>query len=349
MSLAAPNVEDFHASSSSARGAVAQFPAPVRPFHDMVGQSAAMREIFRLAQRVAKSPSTVIITGETGTGKGMVARAIHDASPRTKKPFVAINCGAIPENLLESELFGHTQGAFTGATSAKTGKVEMADGGTLFLDEIGDMSPDLQVKLLKVLEEKEFERVGGTKKIKVDVRVVAATHRDLEQEVAAGRFREDLFYRLWVIPIHLAPLRERKSDIPALIAHFLEICNQSCGGAITGVSPEAMDALCQHEWPGNIRELKNLVERAVVLKGEGEITCGDLPSRIAPVRTAPQAPVFDLSGDGMSFEEAVTGFEKALIAESLRKAGGVKNKAAKLLQIKRTTLVEKIKRYEIAC
>ncbi|MFP4475858.1 MAG: sigma-54 interaction domain-containing protein [Desulfatibacillaceae bacterium] len=317
-------------------------------FHGIMGQSPRMQAVYRMVGRIARTDSTVIVYGQTGTGKGMVARALHDHSPRAGGPFVSINCGAIPENLLESELFGHTAGAFTGATSAKTGKFELADGGTLFLDEIGDMSHDLQVKLLKVLEEKEIERVGGTKRIRVDVRIVAATHRDLEREVEAGRFREDLYYRLYVIPIQLCPLKERRMDIPLLFHHFLGEINQRCACEIGGITERAMDALVGHEWPGNVRELRNVVERMVVLKGEGKITFEDLPAGITGGNAIPIMPSVEITDDGISFQEAVTEYEKALIAESLKKANGVKNRAAQLLHLKRTTLVEKIKRYELA-
>ncbi len=237
-------------------------------FKDIIGQSDKMQEVFDLVKSVADSDSTIIINGETGTGKGLIARAIHENSYRKNKPFVQINCGAIPENLLESELFGHVRGAFTGATSPKAGKFELADGGTIFLDEIGDMSADLQVKILRALEEKEFEQVGGSKTIKVDVRIIAATHRDLEREVQEGNFREDLFYRLYVIPITLAPLRKRKSDIPFLLSHFMEQFNKKNNKKMEGVSEEAMEIIMRYPWWGNVRELKKKVWIVVLVRSE---------------------------------------------------------------------------------
>ncbi len=316
-------------------------------FDGIIGQSEKMEEVFRLVENVADCDSTIIINGETGTGKGLIAKAIHRYSHRKRKPFVQINCGAIPENLLESELFGHVRGAFTGATSPKPGKFEVANGGTIFLDEIGDMSPDLQVKLLRVLEEKEFEQVGGCKTIKVDVRVIAATHRDLEEEVQKGNFREDLFYRLYVIPIALPPLRARKSDIPILISHFLESFNKKNKRHVENVSEEAMDIIMRHSWNGNVRELKNMVEGLVVLKGEGEIYPRDLPKKLTNRNTTVSLPQFDISQEGISLSSAVSDFEKSLIIQSLEQTKWVKKQAAKLLQVNRTTLVEKIKRHQL--
>jgi transcriptional regulator with GAF, ATPase, and Fis domain len=317
-------------------------------YQGVIGKSVVMKRVFRLIDRVADSDSTILINGETGTGKGVVAKTIHQTSYRSNKPFVSINCGAIPENLLESELFGHVKGAFTGATSAKTGKFEVADGGTIFLDEIGDMSPDLQVKVLKVLEEREFEPVGGCKSIKVDVRIIAATHRDLEEEVQKGDFREDLFYRLYVIPIQLPALRDRSADLPLLTHYFIEKLNQEKGTQIKGVTQQVMDLLMQHAWPGNVRELANLVERMVVLKGEGQIEDSDLPAkfRAATPQMTPMQPA-EISAEGICLSTAVNEFEKNLIYQSLEKTDWVKNKAAKLLHVKRTTLVEKIKRYDL--
>jgi transcriptional regulator with GAF, ATPase, and Fis domain len=316
----------------------------------LIGRSAKMQQVLRLVDKIAASEATVIIQGETGTGKGLVARAIHTCSPRCDKPFIAVNCGAIPENLLESELFGHVRGAFTGATATKPGKFELAAGGTIFLDEIGDMSPDLQVKVLRVLEEKEFEPVGGCRTLKADVRIIAATHRDLEQEVAQGRFRQDLFYRLYVIPLSLAPLRERSTDVPLLVEHFLGCCNQCrTPEAALGMAPEALALLAGYSWPGNVRELKNLIERLVVLSEQGTIRVRDLPRRLreGAAGRAVEPPVVEITEEGICLNTAVSEFEKSLIAQSLEKANWVKNKAAKLLHLKRTTLVEKIKRYEL--
>ena len=316
-------------------------------FRDIVGESASMKEIFDVIERVADSDTSIIINGETGTGKGMIAKAIHQRSYRRKGPFIQINCGAISEGLLESELFGHVKGAFTGALADKPGKFEQARGGTVFLDEIGDMSPDLQVKVLRVLEENEFERVGGLQTIKTDARIIAATHRDLEEEVQKGNFREDLFYRLYVIPIALAPLKERKSDIPLLIAHFLGNLSRAKSRQSIEMTPETLAYLLEHSWPGNVRELRNLIERLVVLNESGTILPEDLPKNIRGVNRPALPPQFEIYADGVDFNTAVTEYEKELILQALEKTNWVKNRAAELLQIKRTTLVEKIKRYGI--
>ncbi len=313
----------------------------------IIGRSERMQAVFDLVEKVADSDSTILITGETGTGKGLVAKAIHQNSNRKNKPFISINCGAIPENLLESELFGHVRGAFTGATVSKSGKFELAHGGTIFLDEIGDMSPDLQVKVLKVLEEGEFEQVGGAKTIKVDVRVIAATHRDLPEEVKNGHFREDLFYRLYVIPIGLPALRDRRSDIPYLTSYFLQMYNYRNNRHIEGMSNEALEVMMHYGWPGNVRELRNVVERLVVLIGSGMITLNDLPKELKTANGYQATQSIEVTDDGICLNSAVTEFEKDLILQSLEKTKWVKNKAAKLLQLNRTTLVEKIKRHRI--
>jgi len=319
-------------------------------FKGIIGNSAAIEKAFATVTKVAPSESTVLVNGETGTGKGLFARAIHRLSRRSERPFVSLNGGAIPENLLESELFGHVRGAFTGASHNKTGKFELAHEGTIFLDEIGDMSADLQVKILRVLEEGEFEPVGSNRTVQVDLRVIAATHRNLEERVAAGAFREDLFYRLFVIPLHLPPLRERRSDVPLLAAHFLEAVNRRNHLAVTGYSDEALVRLSAHDWPGNVRELKNLVERLAVLRQQGRIVCEDLPAKLRDLPTAGEpglALSIDIGEEGISLSTAVTEFEKALILQSLEKSNWVKNRAAKLLQLNRTTLVEKIKRHQL--
>ena len=316
-------------------------------FHDIIGQSNKMREVFDLVEKVADCDSTILLNGETGTGKGLVAKAIHQKSRRINKPYISINCGAIPENLLESELFGHVRGAFTGATCSKQGKFELADGGTILLDEIGDMSSDLQVKVLKVLEEGEFEQVGGSKTLKVDVRIIAATHRDLCEEVQKGNFREDLYYRLYVIPLLLPSLKERKSDIPYLVSYFTNQSNQKNDRQVDGVAEDAMAMLMSHSWPGNVRELKNMIERMVVLKGEGKITVADLPVELKKAHPCEPASTIEISDEGICLNSAVTEFEKALILQSLEKTKWVKNKAAKLLHLNRTTLVEKIKRHQL--
>ena len=316
-------------------------------FKDIIGQSKKMREVFDLVEKVADCNSTILLNGETGTGKGLVAKAIHLKSKRKKKPYISINCGAIPENLLESELFGHVRGAFTGATSSKQGKFELADGGTILLDEIGDMSPDLQVKVLKVLEEGEFEQVGGAKTIKVDVRIIAATHRDLCEEVQKGNFREDLYYRLYVIPLMLPSLKERKSDIPYLVSYFIEQSNQKNDRQLDEVAEDAMAMMMSYAWPGNVRELKNMVERMVVLNGSAKITVADLPVELKKAHKYEPTSTIEISDEGICLNSAVTEFEKALILQSLEKTKWVKNKAAKLLQLNRTTLVEKIKRHQL--
>jgi sigma-54 dependent transcriptional regulator, flagellar regulatory protein len=316
-------------------------------FQDLIGQSEEMRKVFELVEKVSDCDTTILVNGETGTGKGLVAKAIHQKSKRRDKPFISINCGAIPENLLESELFGHVRGAFTGATTSKMGKFELADGGTVFLDEIGDMSPDLQVKVLKVLEEGEFEQVGGSKTIHVDVRILAATHRDLSEEVQKGNFREDLYYRLFVIPIVLPPLRERRSDIPYLAFYFLEQSNRKNNRQVKELTEDAMAMMMNYGWPGNVRELKNIMERMVVLKGNGRISSRDLPSELKHTKKIDSPELIEISEEGICLNSAVTEFEKALILQSLEKTKWVKNKAAKLLRLNRTTLVEKIKRHDL--
>lgn len=317
------------------------------PCNAIIGRSDKMQAVFDLVEKVADSDSTILITGETGTGKGLVAKAIHQNSNRKNKPFISINCGAIPENLLESELFGHVRGAFTGATVSKSGKFELAHGGTIFLDEIGDMSQDLQVKVLKVLEEGEFEQVGGAKTIKVDVRVIAATHRDLPEEVKNGNFREDLFYRLYVIPIGLPALRDRRSDIPYLASYFIQMYNYRNNKKLDGFSKEVLEVMVHYPWPGNVRELRNVVERLVVLIGSGKISVNDLPKELKAANGYQATQSLEVTDDGICLNSAVTEFEKDLILQSLEKTKWVKNKAAKLLQLNRTTLVEKIKRHRI--
>jgi transcriptional regulator with PAS, ATPase and Fis domain len=316
-------------------------------YSDIIGRSDSMKKVLEIVERVADSDTTIMINGETGTGKGLIAKAIHRRSYRRDGPFVQINCGAISEGLLESELFGHVKGSFTGATADKPGKFELAKGGTIFLDEIGDMSQDLQVKVLRVLEENEFERVGGVQTIRSNVRIIAATHRDLEEEVQKGNFREDLFYRLYVIPIGLTPLKHRKSDIPRLITYFLDTISRAKYKDPVQLSPAAMDLLMAHSWPGNVRELRNLIERMVVLTDTGVIYPEDLPERFRGIQRSHTQPEVELDVGGFDFNKAVTAYEKALILKALEKTRWVKNKAAELLQIKRTTLVEKIKRYNL--
>jgi DNA-binding NtrC family response regulator len=309
-----------------------------------LGQSEAIQRVFSLIDRIAETASTVLILGESGTGKELVARTIHFNGPRAEKPLVPVNCGAIPETLLESELFGHERGAFTGANSTRIGRFELAQGGTIFLDEIGEMSHSLQVKLLRVLQQRSFERVGGMKTVHVDVRVIAATNRDLDEAVKDGRFREDLYYRLNVIPIVVPALRERTDDIPLLVSHFLSEFNERMHTNVQGVSDEAMRVLCAYSWPGNVRELENLIERLVILKRDGTITPDDLPDKM--LRRDPYTPLPSVvfPSEGVDFNRLVEAFEDDLIRRALKAAGGVKNRAAQLLRLNRTTLVEKMKK-----
>jgi len=316
-------------------------------FKNLIGDSDVMQQIFQFIEKIAATNSTIMICGESGTGKELVARAIHYNSDRRDKPMVPVNCGAIPEDLLESELFGYEKGAFTGALKTRIGRFELADGGTIFLDEIGDMSPALQVKILRVLQEHEFERVGGVKSIKVDIRVVAATHRDLEKSVKQGAFREDLYYRLNVIPFTLPPLRGRISDIPLLTNYFVKKFNKDKKQNIKGVSPEVLKCFERYHWPGNVRELENLIERMVILKGEGVIEQEDLPEKLLGTELPDVIPSIDIPDGGMSFNTAVSKFERDLILRALKKTNWIKNRAAKLLQLKRTTLVEKMKKIQL--
>lgn len=313
-------------------------------FDNIVGQSDEITEVLEVIEKVAESESTVLIMGESGTGKELIAKAIHFNSSRMNKPFVPINCGAIPAELLESELFGHIKGSFTGAIANRMGRFEMADGGTLFLDEIGDMNPNLQVKLLRVLQERCFEPVGSAKTIATNVRVVAATNVELEQAVADGRFREDLFYRLNVIPVKVPALRERKSDIPLLIHHFMESFNRSRQRSLRGIAPDALQLLTHYPWPGNIRELENLIERLTILKGDGVVEISDLPDRYRKASIQADSADMDIPDNGLDFNSAVDAYENALILKALEKTGWNRNQAASLLRLNRTTLVEKIKK-----
>jgi len=297
----------------------------------LIGHSAAMQRIFELVAQVADTRTTVLISGESGTGKELVARAIHDQSERAGSAFVAVNCGAIPENLLESELFGHVKGAFTGAVQSKEGLFESASGGTLFLDEVGELPVALQVKLLRAIQDKTIRRVGGTQDTRIDVRIISATNRDLADEVAAGRFREDLYYRLNVIQVHLPPLRERHDDIPLLVSHFVEKYADELGKTIEAVSDDAMERLLRHPFPGNVRELENVVERAVALSRGEEITAESLPPNV--LREPERSTAARIPADGVNLEELVNDYERALLSEALRTSGGVKKRAAQLLGI----------------
>ncbi len=377
--------------------------ASVKNKNHLLGQSPGIKRIRDLIEKVADSDSTLLLQGESGTGKEVVAKAIHYQSTRSNKPFIPINCGAIPETLLESELFGHEKGAFTGAAITRQGRFELAHGGTIFFDEISEMPYPLQVKLLRAIQEREFERIGGSKSIQVDVRIIAATNVDLEQAVLEKKFRKDLFYRLNVIPVLLPSLRERKEDIPHFISHFIDQFNRKKQKALTGISQEAADILVDYPWPGNVRELENVIERMVILAQGETLTKDDLPPKILETRrtnannvvipsneltlfqesfnpmkaalpagigvfsppTATEAttpnvitpsvgrppvatpfpyPGVEISDEGVYFTQLVEAFEDRLIQEALRKANGVKNRAAQLLHLNRTTLVEKLKR-----
>ncbi|MBC7372268.1 MAG: sigma-54-dependent Fis family transcriptional regulator [Bdellovibrionaceae bacterium] len=314
-------------------------------FDQIIGTSDEIQGVLRLVERVADSDSNILVHGETGTGKELVARAIHYNSPRATGPFIPINCGAIPAELLESELFGHIKGAFTGAIANRVGRFELADGGTIFLDEIGDMDPTLQVKLLRALQEKCFEPVGSAKTIQVNVRVIAATNVNLEEAVELGNFREDLYYRLNVIPITIPPLRERKTDIPLLLKHFMESFGKNKGRALQGITDDALECLVYYPWPGNIRELENLMERMTILKGHGNLEVVDLPLKYkAGKGVTKEVGVMEIPESGLDFNTAVDTYENALILRALEKTGWNRNQAAMLLKLNRTTLVEKIKK-----
>jgi DNA-binding NtrC family response regulator len=332
----------------------------------MVGQSPAMREVYRLTRQVAATSATVLLTGETGTGKELIARAIHELSPRATGPYIRVNCGALSESLLESELFGHVKGAFTSAVENRTGRFEAAHTGTIFLDEINSVSYKLQVKLLRVLQEHEFERVGDTRTIKVDCRIVAATNRDLLDEIEAGRFREDLYYRLNVIPINLPPLRDRQEDIAELVRFFAKNYATCAGQSVPAISPDVLEELKQYPWPGNVRELQNYVERAIVLATDHTLNLELFPPHVrglAPVRVA-RAKVRDLeslctelvslglsdvkTNDGELYDRVVKMVEKELIQQVLRLSQGTQTKAASRLGINRNTLHKKIEDYGLA-
>jgi transcriptional regulator with PAS, ATPase and Fis domain len=313
-------------------------------FPFLIGQHPLIQKIHALIKKVTATDATVLVSGESGTGKELVARAIHTLSPRVDRPFIPVNCGAIPGELLESEMFGHERGAFTGAIGARAGMFQLANGGTIFLDEVGEMSPRLQVKLLRVLQDREIRPVGGDRSIKVDVRILAATNKDLQQEVERGTFREDLFYRLQVIPIVIPPLRERRSDIPLLVAHFLEKHNRKRPDHPAQISDEAMVHLWEYDWPGNVRELENLIERLVILSEDGAIRVESLPTNIRSFISEKRIPKPTLSESGLDLNSAVEEFENRLIEEALRRTKGNKQAAARLLGLKRTTLVAKLRR-----
>ncbi|MCP3137710.1 sigma-54-dependent transcriptional regulator [Pyxidicoccus xibeiensis] len=311
----------------------------VRRFHDIIGESPQLQGIYDVVRRAAGTRATVLILGESGTGKELIAQALHQESPRKDKAFIRVHCAALSESLLESELFGHEKGSFTGAVARKEGRFELADGGTLFLDEIGEISPAVQVKLLRVLQSREFERVGGTQTLKVDARIVAATHRDLVAEVKAGRFREDLYYRLNVVSVTLPPLRERKSDIPALVNHFVEKYGEAYGKQVRGLAPGTLQALLSHDWPGNIRELENAIERAVVLVQGQELTADDLP----PVLRGPRPN--DASTHALIPGATLAAIEREAILRTLEMVRGSTSRAAEVLGISVRKIQYRLKEY----
>ncbi len=314
-------------------------------FENIVSKNAKMKEIFEVIKKVAPYKSTILIMGESGTGKELVARALHYNSDRAKNPFVAVNCGAIPENLLESELFGHVKGAFTDAIRTKRGLFEEADGGTLFLDEIGELPPQLQVKLLRVLQEGEIRRVGESRPIKVDVRIISATVKDLTREVNEGRFRDDLFYRLNVLPIHIPPLRERREDIPLLIDHFIKKFTQSTNKKVVGIDSKALEVLMNYRWSGNVRELENTIERAVVLADGENIMLENLPPEIREFKE--EVLTLPVDEEEYSIKKASRILETNLIKKALKKTKGNHTRAARLLEISHRALLYKIKEYGI--
>jgi DNA-binding NtrC family response regulator len=310
-------------------------------FDEIVGQHPEMQKLYRLVTHVARTPTTVLITGESGTGKELIARAIHRQSPRRDKPFVAVNPAAIAETLVESELFGHEKGSFTGAYQRKLGKFELAHAGTLFLDEIATLKPELQVKLLRVLQEREIERVGAGRAIKIDVRIIAATNVDLTAAVSSGAFRDDLYYRLNVVHLTVPPLRERREDIPLLVSHFVRRYNHEFGKRLEGLAPEALQALCAYDWPGNVRELQNVVERSVVLVESGIIGLDDLPLELSVVASGPD------SGDAVPLNEASDRFERQMVLRMLDRVEGNVSEAARALGIHRNSLKAKLARWKI--
>lgn len=327
-----------------------QFPSRMPPkcMKGVIGRSEGLLDVFRVIDRVADTNCTVLITGESGTGKELVARAVHDSSHRVSSPFVAVNCGAIPEALLESELFGHAKGAFTGAHMSKQGRIAQAQGGTLFLDEIGELPLALQVKLLRVLQTREYSPVGDTRVLRADVRIVAATNVDLEQAARAGTFREDLYYRLNVIHVSVPPLRDRMGDVPVLSEHFLELARQRTSRLnIHSISDAAMQLLEQYSWPGNVRELENTIERAVLLARGDQILPRDLPARVCGLPSEQRPNASRLPDAGIDLRNAVESFENSLIRQALERTKWNKNQAARLLGLNRTTLVEMLKRKRI--
>jgi DNA-binding NtrC family response regulator len=345
---------DLHRKTATA--AAPEGVRPGRGRYQLVGQSAAIQQVYQIIEKVADTPSTVLITGESGTGKELIAKALHQNSARAAGPFIKINCAAIPKTLMESELFGYEKGAFTGAVGSKPGRFELADKGTLFLDEIGEIPVEMQVKLLRVLQESEFERVGGIKTLKVDVRLITATNRDLARECAAGNFREDLYYRLNVVPVHIPPLRERREDIPMLVEHFITKFNDRLKKSIEGVAPDAEARLLSHHWPGNIRELENVLERTILFCEGPRIRAGDLPPEIAmtiatpaPMAATGSQPPELAAARAASLKEIVRAeterVERELIVRALEETGGNVTQAARRLKISRKSLQNKMKEF----
>jgi two-component system, NtrC family, response regulator PilR len=316
-------------------------------FDNIIGKSKPMQQVFDLIRLAAPSKSNILVTGESGTGKELVAKAIHHHSRRAQGPFVTVNSGSMPADLLESNLFGHVKGAFTGAVASKKGLLEVAEGGSVFFDEIGNVPLETQAKLLRVIQEKEFMRLGGVETLKADVRIIAATNADLEAEVARGTFREDLYYRLNVITVHLPPLRKRSEDIPLLAQHFLGLCARENEKPLAKISPAAMEALLDYHWPGNVRELENAIERAVVLSS-GEVLGVDLLPGAVRQRGPVAVPQPVPSTNGVSFKESVASYERQLIIRALQSSGGVQKRAAEILKLKPTTLHEMMKRLDIS-
>jgi two-component system response regulator PilR (NtrC family) len=342
--------ETMRIASNSSSKYKLEMPTEDDMFCGIIGRSQVMKDVFERIQKVALTESTVLITGASGTGKELVATAVHELSSRRQAAKVSVNCGAIPSELLESELFGHIKGSFTGAISNRKGRFEMANGGSIFLDEIGDMPLLLQVKLLRVLQNRTIEPVGSGESKRVDVRVIAATHRNLEKHVDEGKFREDLFYRLNVIPVKIPSLKERREDIPLLISYFIDRYSSADKSNIISFSDEALELLLTYDWPGNVRELENIVERLVILRGGSEILPEDLPAKIFrhnPLATNQYKHIFELPNEGVDLKKILSEIEDSLIIQALGHTGGNKNQASKLLNLNRTTLIEKMKKKAI--
>jgi two-component system response regulator HydG len=340
---------DAREADASARFTESDEATGARKVKGIIGSSGPMEKVYKTIEKVARTDTTVYIHGESGTGKELVARAIHDLSERKDQPFVGVNCAAIPSTLLESELFGHEKGAFTGAHKRKLGRFELADGGTIFLDEIGDVPLEMQAKLLRAIQERKIERVGGESLIEVDVRIVSATHRDITEMVKEGTFREDLLYRLHIVPIDLPPLRDRGDDIPVLAKHFIEKLAPRTNAAVVGIEPPALAALKAYRWPGNVRELENVIEQALVFAEEERLTADDLPAMLGTLKPSDASPMETLppEDDPRSLDEILEGLEKSLILRAYKAANGVKTETARKLGIKTSALYYKLAKYKI--